>query len=84
MPIPKSAMLAGSGTVADVEPAGGAASVKADVTENDPTEPPRFRLAITLEFDGSKAARPPAGVNVPRKSAVTDSLPVGVTDWSVF
>ena len=81
MPNPKSAILAGSGTVADVEPACDAASVKADATE---TEPTRFRLAITLEFDGSKAARPPAGVNVPRKSAVTDSLPVGVTDWSVF
>jgi len=58
--------------------------VKAEATEKLPREPLRFRLAITLAGEGSKADRPSAGVNVPRNSAVIDSLPLGATDWSVF
>ena len=76
-------ILTGSGTEM-VSLAGGAASVKADATEKSPFEPLRFRLAITLVGDGSKLARLPAGVKVPRKKSVIDSLPAVVTDWLIL
>lgn len=83
--MPSNAMLAGSGTVTGGTEVGGAASVKAELTEKLPNEPLRFRLAMTLAGDGSNADKLPAGENVPRNSTVIDSLPVpGATNWSVF
>ena len=89
-PMPSSAMLAGSGTGVPpspggvVTPAGGAARVKAEATEKLLREPLRFKLAITLAGEGSKAVRLPDGMNVPRNSAVIDSLPLGATNSAVF
>ena len=62
---------------------GGAASVKAEATEKLPLEPLRFRFAITLAGDGSNADKLPAGVKLPKNSAVIDSWPVDANDWSV-
>lgn len=86
-PMPSSAMLAGSGTgVPDPPPPppGGAASVKADDTDALAPEKLRLKLPITLAADGPKADSVPAGVNVPRKNTVIDSLLLGVELWSVF
>lgn len=86
-------MLAGSGTgvtggitggVTGGVPVGGAARVNAELTEELPNEPLRFRLAMTLAGDGSNANSPSAGVNTPRNSTVIDSFPLGATNWSVF
>ena len=66
MPMPSRAKLAGSGTEAALDPAGGTASENADAIENDVSVPLRFKLAIRLALEGSNALRLPAGVNTPR------------------